>query len=124
MDIDGVTAIIPNKQEIYENTTSYGVLDDGETFFFKVKGSLGQYNIKATDLDTPYFTPGDVIKNQSLGYSKNNLVTDSLINNETSRFEIDNAKILNQNQLGQNPNIISLYQIRKTTSWSSYWRFY
>jgi hypothetical protein len=112
LDIDGITAIIPNKQEIFENTTSYGVLDDGEKFFFKIKGSLGQYNIKATDLETPYFTPGDVIKNQSLGYSKNNLVTDSLINNETSRFEIDNAKILNQNQLGQNPNIISLYQIR------------
>ena len=77
LDIDGVTAIIPNKQEIYENTTSYGVLDDGEKFFFKVKGSLGQFNIKATDLETPYFTSGDVIKNQSLGYSKNNLVKDN-----------------------------------------------
>ena len=52
-----------------------------------------------------------MIKNQSLGYSKINLVTDSLLSNETSRFNIKHARILNQNQLGQNPNIISLYQI-------------
>ena len=37
-----------------------------------------------------------------------------MISNETSRFEIETAKILNQNQLGQNPNIISLYQIQTT----------
>ena len=46
-----------------------------------------------------------------MGYSKSNIVTDSLLSNETSRFDIKHAKILNQNQLGQNPNIISLYQI-------------
>ena len=37
-----------------------------------------------------------------------------MISNETSRFEIETARFLNQNQLGQNPNIISLYQIEST----------
>ena len=86
-------------------------MSDGSEFEFRIKGSLGTFNIKAPDLATPYFVAGDVIKNQSLGYSKINLVTDSLLSNETSRFDIKLARILNQNQLGQNPNIISLYQI-------------
>ena len=111
LQVDGILDAIADKQEIFENTRSYGVLDDGTQFEFKIKGSLGQYGIKATDLDTPYFVEGDLIKNQSLGYDKSNKITDSLIANETSRFLIKKASVLNQNQLGQNPNIISLYQI-------------
>jgi len=112
LGVDGLTGgIIPDRFEIFENSKSYGVLDDGQEFEFKLKGSLGEYKIKATDIDTPYFVEGDIIKNQSLGYSKSNVVTDSLISNETGRFQIKTARILNQNQLGQNPNIISLYQI-------------
>ena len=114
LGLDGLNEGVLDKEEIFDTSRSYGVLDDGTEFNFRIKGSLGDYKIKATDLGTPYFQKGDVIKNQSLGYSKNNLVTDSLISNETSRFEIETAKILNQNQLGQNPNIISLYQIQTT----------
>ena len=111
LGVDGINGVIPDSFAVFENTKSYGLLDDGSQFEFKVRGSLGQYKIKATDLDTPYFVEGDVIQNQSLGYYKNNLVTESLVANETSRFDIKRARILNQNQLGQNPNIISLYQI-------------
>jgi hypothetical protein len=111
LNVDGVINGILDKQEIYQNIRSYGILPDGSEFEFRIKGSLGKFNIKAPDLATPYFVEGDVIKNQSLGYSKINLVTDSLLSNETSRFNIKHARILNQNQLGQNPNIISLYQI-------------
>jgi len=111
LDIDGVTDIIIDQQEVFENTSSYVVLDDDTEYEFKIKGSLGRYKIKATDINVPYFTPGDVIKNQSLGYAKSNKVMDSLIHNETCRFKIKTSRILNQNQLGQNPNIISLYQI-------------
>lgn len=111
LNLDGVVNGVLDKQEIFQNIKSYGILSDGSEFEFRIKGSLGALNIKAPDLATPYFVEGDVIKNQSLGYSKSNIVTDSLLSNETSRFDIKHAKILNQNQLGQNPNIISLYQI-------------
>ena len=114
LDLAGLSEGILDKEEIFDTSRTYGVLDDGTEFDFRVKGSLGNYKIKATDLDTPYYKKGDTIKNQSLGYSKNNVVTDSLVTNETSRFEIEEASILNQNQLGQNPNIISLYQIQTT----------
>ena len=114
LDLDGLNEGVLDKEEIFDTSRTYGVLDDGTEFNVRVKGSLGDYKIKATDVGTPYFKKGDIIKNQSLGYSKNNVVTDSLISNETSRFEIETARILNQNQLGQNPNIISLYQIQTT----------
>ena len=114
LDLVGLSEGVLDKEEIFDTSKTYGVLDDGTEFEFKLKGSLGDYKIKATDIDTPYYKKGDVIKNQSLGYSKNSVISDSLISNETSRFDIETAKILNQNQLGQNPNIISLYQIEST----------
>ena len=111
LNLDGVVNGVLDKQEVFQNIKSYGILSDGSEFEFRIKGSLGTFNIKAPDRATPYFVKDDVIKNQSLGYSKSNIVTDSLLSNETSRFDIKHARILNQNQLGQNPNIISLYQI-------------
>ena len=110
LNLDGIVNGVLDKQEVFQNIKSYGILSDGSEFEFRIKGSL-TFRIKAPDLATPYFVEGDVIKNQSLGYSKINIVTDSLLSNETSRFDIKLARILNQNQLGQNPNIISLYQI-------------
>ena len=92
LDLDGLNEGVLDKGEIFDTSRTYGVLDDGTEFDFRIKGSLGDYKIKATDLGTPYFKKGDIIKNQSLGYSKNNIVTDSLISNETSRFEIETAK--------------------------------
>jgi len=50
LDIDGVTDIIIDQQEVFENTSSYVVLDDDTEYEFKIKGSLGRYKIKATDI--------------------------------------------------------------------------
>ena len=111
IDCTGVLDKISDTQQIFENGETYGFDDNGDRITFKIKGSLGEYKILATDADTSYYTKDDIIKVQSLGYSKDNLVTDTLIANETSIFEIKNAETLNLNQLGQNPNIISLYQI-------------
>jgi hypothetical protein len=111
LDINGVSEQISDTQEIYQNNFAYGYNSDGEEISFRIKGSIGEYTVKATGIDTPYFIKNDIIKLQSLGYDKDNKITDSLITNESSTFDIKNARILSSNQLGQNPNIISLFQI-------------
>lgn len=111
LEVSGISDLVSDTQEIYQNNSSYGINENGDKITFRIKGSIGSYKIKATSINTPYFIKDDVIKLQSLGYDKDNIITDSLIHNESSTFEIKVARVLSSNQLGQNPNIISLFQI-------------
>jgi hypothetical protein len=111
LNVNGILDQISDTQEVFQNNLSYGYDSEGNEISFRIKGSIGDYTIKATDIDTPYFVKNDIIRLQSLGYDKDNVITDSLISNESSTFVIKNARILSSNQLGQNPNIISLFQL-------------
>ena len=106
----GVNESINDTQEIFANTSCYGFDDEENKVQFRIKGSIGDYVQKASSVDVPYLTERDKIKIQSLGYDVDNKISDSLFYNESSTFDIKNASILTQNQLGQNPNIISLFQ--------------
>jgi hypothetical protein len=85
----GISSIILDKTELFNNTSSYGYDDDGNKIEFKVKGSLNEFTQVSNDV--PFYEKEDIITLKSLGSIRDNLVEDSLIYNNS--FTLDVEKI-------------------------------